>query len=71
MRFCVGPQRALKWIFAVPNGGHRAKSVAGKMKAEGAKAGVPDLSAADRDRRLSGHVPRDEEAMDGSGPESA
>ena len=31
---------ALKWIFAVPNGGHRAKSVAGKNEAEGAKAGV-------------------------------
>lgn len=41
--FASGHKRALKWIFAVPNGGHRAKSVAGKMKAEGAKAGVPDL----------------------------
>lgn len=30
-------------IFAIPNGGHRFKSVAGKLKAEGVKAGVPDL----------------------------
>ena len=31
------------WIFHIPNGGHRAISVAKKMKAEGVKAGVPDL----------------------------
>ena len=31
------------WIFHIPNGGHRAISVARKMKAEGVKAGVPDL----------------------------
>lgn len=30
-------------IFAIPNGGHRAMSVAKAMKAEGVKAGVPDL----------------------------
>ena len=30
-------------IFHIPNGGHRAISVAKKMKAEGVKAGVPDL----------------------------
>jgi hypothetical protein len=30
-------------LFAIPNGGHRHKVVAAKMKAEGAKAGVPDL----------------------------
>jgi hypothetical protein len=33
----------LKMLFAVPNGGHRSKKVAGEMKAEGMKAGVPDL----------------------------
>lgn len=33
----------LKWIFAVPNGGDRHKAVAGKLKAEGVKPGVPDL----------------------------
>jgi len=31
------------WIFHIPNGGHRAISVAKKMKEEGVKAGVPDL----------------------------
>lgn len=31
-------------LFAVPNGGHRGKVSAGKMKAEGQRAGVPDLS---------------------------
>lgn len=29
-------------LFAIPNGGHRKKGEAGKMKAEGVKAGVPD-----------------------------
>lgn len=35
------PEAAL--LFAIPNGGHRHKSVAAKLKAEGVKAGVPDL----------------------------
>lgn len=30
-------------LYAIPNGGQRAKGVAGKLKAEGVKAGVPDL----------------------------
>jgi len=30
-------------IFAIPNGGHRAMSVAKTLKAEGVRAGVPDL----------------------------
>lgn len=30
-------------IFAIPNGGQRNAAVAGKMKAEGVTAGVPDL----------------------------
>jgi hypothetical protein len=30
-------------IFAIPNGGHRHPSVAAKLKATGASAGVPDL----------------------------
>lgn len=29
--------------FAVPNGGHRSKAVAGKLKAEGVRAGVLDV----------------------------
>ena len=32
----------LKFLFAVPNGGHRSKASAGKAKAEGVKVGVPD-----------------------------
>ena len=28
---------------AIPNGGHRHKAVAAKLKREGAKAGVPDI----------------------------
>lgn len=30
-------------IFAIPNGGARTKAAAGKLKAEGLSAGVPDL----------------------------
>lgn len=30
-------------LYAIPNGGQRAKGVAAKLKAEGVKAGVPDL----------------------------
>lgn len=30
-------------LFAIPNGGQRSKATAGKLKAEGVKAGVPDL----------------------------
>lgn len=33
----------LNLLAAVPNGGHRQKAVAGKMKAEGVKAGFPDI----------------------------
>ncbi len=33
----------LDMLFAVPNGGHRHKATAALMKAEGVKAGVPDL----------------------------
>ena len=30
--------------WAVPNGGNRSKSEAGRLKAEGVKAGVPDIT---------------------------
>lgn len=30
-------------MFAVPNGGHRSKAQAAKLKVEGVKAGVPDV----------------------------
>lgn len=35
------PELAL--IYAIPNGGHRHPAVGAKMKAEGVKAGMPDL----------------------------
>lgn len=34
---------AAELIYHVPNGGHRVKAVAAKLKAQGVKAGVPDL----------------------------
>lgn len=34
---------ALKWLHAIPNGGHRHAATAGKLKAEGVKAGVSDI----------------------------
>lgn len=33
----------LAWLFHVPNGGQRSAAVAGKLKAQGVKPGVPDL----------------------------
>jgi len=33
----------LKLLFAIPNGGERNPIVAGRLKAEGVKSGVPDL----------------------------
>lgn len=33
----------LRLLFAVPNGGQRSKATAGRLKAEGVKAGVPDV----------------------------
>lgn len=30
-------------IYHVPNGGHRVKAVAARLKAQGVKAGIPDL----------------------------
>lgn len=34
----------LHWLYAVPNGGFRHKAVAGKMKAQGVRAGVLDFN---------------------------
>lgn len=34
---------ALRLLFAIPNGGHRHKATAGKLKAEGVRKGVPDM----------------------------
>ena len=38
---CVHPE--LTMLYAIPNGGHRHKAVAAKLKREGVKAGVPDI----------------------------
>lgn len=34
----------LRWLFAIPNGGHRHPAVAAKLKAEGVRAGLPDVA---------------------------
>lgn len=34
----------LRWLYAIPNGGQRSKAVAGKLRAEGVKRGVPDIA---------------------------
>lgn len=38
----AGQHPELALLFAIPNGGHRTKRAAGKVKAEGVKRGVPD-----------------------------
>lgn len=38
-----GLRPELNLLFSVPNGGARSKATAGKLKAEGVKAGVPDV----------------------------
>lgn len=38
-----GKYPELKLLFHIPNGGYRSAATAGRMKAEGVKAGVPDL----------------------------
>ncbi len=45
MRWARGAQLkwpCLKWLYHIPNGGLRNRVVAGKLKAEGVKAGVSD-----------------------------
>lgn len=39
----AGRHPELALLFAIPNGGHRIPAVAVRLKAEGVKAGVPDL----------------------------
>jgi len=34
---------ALRYMFAIPNGGQRTKVTASRLKCEGVKAGVPDI----------------------------
>ena len=38
-----GKMPDLRKLYAVPNGGARSKGVAGRLKAEGVKAGRPDI----------------------------
>lgn len=40
---CSAYEPLLKLMYATPNGGLRSKAVAGKLKAEGVKPGVPDI----------------------------
>jgi len=41
--FAQATHPELRWLHSVPNGGHRTKATAGKMKGEGQKPGVPDI----------------------------
>ena len=36
-------RKDLRWMIAIPNGGYRTKATAGKMAAEGQKAGIWDI----------------------------
>ncbi len=41
--FCAGKYPELELLHHIPNGGKRSKGEAGRFRAEGVKAGVPDL----------------------------
>lgn len=41
--YARGSHPELRLLYAVPNGGARHKAVAAKLKAEGVRAGVPDV----------------------------
>lgn len=38
--------KGIGMLFAIPNGGHRHKATAAKLKAEGVKPGIPDICLA-------------------------
>lgn len=42
-RLLEGKYPELRLLYHIPNGGARNKATAGRLKAEGVKAGVPDL----------------------------
>ena len=42
-KLAEGEHAELALLFAIPNGGHRHKAVAGKLRAEGVRRGVPDI----------------------------
>lgn len=52
----LGKYPMLKWMFAVPNGGHRHIAVAVKLKAEGVKKGPLDLWLPFKSKGYSGLV---------------
>lgn len=54
-------------LHATPNGGHRTKAAAGKMKAEGQKKGYPDMSL-DIRRGAYGGMRIELKAPNGKGP---
>ena len=41
--FAAASRPELRLLHAIPNGGHRHKAVAARMKAEGVRRGVPDV----------------------------
>lgn len=41
--FCAGKYPELQLLHHIPNGGKRSKGEAGRFRAEGVKAGIPDL----------------------------
>lgn len=43
VKWNTGRYPELELLYAVPNGGKRSIAVAGKLKAEGVRAGVPDI----------------------------
>ena len=53
----LGRMPELAAMYAIPNGGARSKATAGKLKAEGVKAGVPDIvpAIANEHRRRALH----------------
>ena len=42
-QFASGQHPELNLLYHIPNGGARSKATAGRLKAEGVKAGVPDI----------------------------
>jgi len=41
--YSTGKWPELEFMYHIPNGGHRSKATAGRLKAEGVKRGVPDI----------------------------
>jgi hypothetical protein len=52
--YAAGADPRLRLLYAIPNGGLRSKAVAGKLKSEGVRSGVPDLCLPVAVRELHG-----------------